>query len=592
VVREDEATYVRPRGRAWGNEAQRAVLHAIAEEVARRSRYRVAGIEVLRSDGNLEFVAIAGSAEAREHLLGRAAPLAMDKLVAFGTDLEGWVHIPEERVDDDTRAWMAEYGHIPDLPMSEAVQGWRAEDRLVRLLTSEDGTLRATLYLDEPLDGLRPTGDSIAAVNAEAGVLYEAIVSIVERELYGEQVRMVAQARAARQSVRPGLGLDDFLRELSAAMVEAMPVDSVDVLLAGQQSAVLEPWTRFFEEHMRRVWHRRGHLVVEPTQTWGITDAAVATPEVLAEAMERQGVGSWLLVPIGMGPEYLGTLGLGRAPGGARWIDSEINAAVVVASDVAEVVLDARLVERERTLNAELRSISDYRHDMVMTLAHELRNPVSILWTHLELLGQLGLVAGPVSDSLAAMDRATRRIEDMIEDLMTLATVSDPERDRWRAPVDLSELAREVAEFLAPTAVQAGLEVLVDVGDDLAVEGDATGLQRMVTNLLSNAYKYTPSGGRVTLTLVAESAEGREGVRITCTDTGIGIDAPELGKVFAPFFRSGRPEARQRPGTGLGLAIVERVVTSHHGTLGVTSVLGEGTTFSVWLPQAGPPDVR
>ncbi len=268
-MREDDRTYVRPRGEAWGNAAQRAVLHAIAEDIARRSSHRVAAIEVLRSDNNLEFVAIAGNPEARHHLLGRAAPLAMDKIVAFGTHIDGWVHIPEEQLDDDTRAWMAEYGHTPDLPEPAVAEAWRAEDRLVRLLTNEDGELRATLYLDEPLDGMRPTRDSIAAVNAEAAVLYDAVVSLVERELYGEQVRMVAQARAARQSVRPGLDLDDFLRELSAAMAEAMEVESIDVLLLGQPAPALEPWTRFFEEHMRRVWLRRGHLVVDPDPDLG-----------------------------------------------------------------------------------------------------------------------------------------------------------------------------------------------------------------------------------------------------------------------------------------------------------------------------------
>ena len=88
-----------------------------------------------------------------------------------------------------------------------------------------------------------------------------------------------------------------------------------------------------------------------------------------------------------MGEEYLGTMGLGRLVGGARWIDSEINAAAAVASDLAGVVVDARIMERERLLNAELREVNDHRRDMVVTLAHELRNPVSVLWTHLELLG-------------------------------------------------------------------------------------------------------------------------------------------------------------------------------------------------------------
>ncbi|WP_210651138.1 cell wall metabolism sensor histidine kinase WalK [Nocardioides sp. SYSU D00065] len=588
---EQGRTYVRPRARAWGNEAQRAVLHAIAEDIARRSGYRVAAVEVLRSDGNLEFVAIAGSPEAREQLLGRAAPLAAHRLVAFGTEMHGWWHIPEERMDDETRAWMAQYGHTPDLGDPAGPDAWHAEDRLVRLLEDEAGELRATLYLDEPLDGLRPTPESIAAVNAEVGVMYDAVLSIVERERFGEQVRMLSQARTAMQSVAPGQGVDDFLRQLSEAMAEAMPVDSVDVLLAGEPAPELEPDTAVLEDHMRQVWQRRGHLVVELTQTWGIGDAAQPTPEVIRRAMERRRLGSWLLVPIGMDGDYLGTMGLGRRPGGSSWVDSEIIAASAVASDVAGVVVGARLMARERLLNAELRSINDYRRDMVLTLAHELRNPVSVLWTHVEMLGQLG-VFGPIRESLAAMDRATRRIEAMVEDLMALATVSDTGRDIASVPVDLTALVQDCAEFLAATAAQSGVHLELGVAEGLVVTGEEAGLQRLVTNLLSNAIKYTPSGGRVELTAAAEVVDGRDGVRLTCTDTGIGIAASEVDRVFTPFFRSSSFEARKRSGTGLGLAIVERVAKRHHGTVGVESVLGEGTTFTVWLPAAGPADVR
>ncbi len=138
---------------------------------------------------------------------------------------------------------------------------------------------------------------------------------------------------------------------------------------------------------MREVWLRHGHVVIEPDRVWGVAGTAVPTPAVMATAMEERGLGSLLLMPIGMGEEYLGTMGLGRQVGGARWIDSEINAAAAVASDLAGVVVDARIMERERLLNAELREVNDHRRDMVVTLAHELRNPVSVLWTHLELLG-------------------------------------------------------------------------------------------------------------------------------------------------------------------------------------------------------------
>jgi signal transduction histidine kinase len=585
MVREDSRTFERPRGQAWGNEAQRAVLHAIAEDVARRSGHRVAVIEALRSDGNLEFVAIAGSPDGHERLMGEATPLLMiDRFVEVGTHVGGWIHLPVERIDDDTRAWVELYGHTPDVPAGAGRDAWHPEDLLLRLLTSDDGAVRAVLWLDEPLSGLRPTPETIAAVNAEIEVMYEAIVSIVERERYGEHVRMVTQARSAVRRVRPGLEVEAVMRELADAMVEAMPIDFFDVLLAGAESPPLEPYTAELEEHMREVWLRRGHVVIEPDRLWGVAGTAVPTPHVMASAMAERGLGSLLLMPIGMGEEYLGTMGLGRLVGGARWIDSEINAAAAVASDLAGVIVDARIMDRERLLNAELREINDHRRDMVVTLAHELRNPVSVLWTHLELLGHEPSTE-PARESLEAMDRAARRIEDMVEALMALAAVSDPDRVVTPAPVDLSAVVRECCEFLAPVAARDGVAVHADIADGVVVVGEAAAIQRMVANLLSNAVKYTREGGRVAVTLEAGGDEDGS-VRLTCADTGIGISAAELPHVFTPFFRSGDPVAREHPGTGLGLSILERVVRAHDGTVDVTSEVGVGTTFVVRLPSA------
>lgn len=558
----------------------------------RRSGHRVAVVEALRSDGNFEFVAIAGSPDGHERLMGEATPLQMiDHMVAVGTHVDGWVHLPVDHIDPDTRAFVDQYGHTPDVPEGDGPDGWHPEDLLFRLLTNEDGELRAVLWLDEPRSGQRPTVEVVAEINAEVGAMYDAIVGIVERELYGEQVRMVTQARTAIRSVPPGLGLPEFLRRMRDAMVAAMAVDSVDVLLAGDSAPLLGDQQPVLEEHMRQAWLRRGHLVLEREQAWGVTDTAVPTPLVMRELMEQRGLGSWLLVPIGLGEEYLGTMGLGRSADGPRWIDSEINAAAAVASDLAGVVVDARLIDRERALNAELRDVSDYRRDMVLTLAHELRNPVSVLFTHLELVAMEDRVE-EASDSLAALGRATRRIEDMVEDLMGLASVSDTGLDLHVVDVDVSALVRETTDFLAPVADTARVEVALDLHDGLVVAADEEGVQRLVTNLLSNAVKYTPPGGRVSVSVARVVEEGRDGVRITCSDTGIGIEADELKRIFEPFFRSRDAQARMRPGTGLGLAIIERVVTRHHGTVHVDSTPGEGTTFTVWLPATGPHDLR
>jgi signal transduction histidine kinase len=589
-VRDDDGAWGRPRGQAWGNEAQRAVLHAVAEDIAKRTHHKVVAIEALRSDGFLEFVAIAGDDVARDKMLGQASPLALDHIHALGQEMDGWRHIPSERLDDVTRAFLDEYGHKPDTPASGLPNGWDPDDQLVRLLENEDGELRGLLYLDEPHSGLRPTPGVVAAINAEAGVLFEAIVSIVERELYGEQVRMVTAARRAIDTVRPGLGVEELMAELSRALGEALDVATVDVVVAGSVVPGLEDDRHHMGEVMRRQWDRRGHVVVERERTWSMQEESVETPPSLTRLLDTYDLGSGLLVPIGAGEEYLGTLAMGRAADAPRWIASEINAATVVAADLARLLLEVRLGERERALNAELRGVSDYRRDMVLTLAHELRNPVSVLFTHLELLDGES-PAGAARESLDALGRAARRIEDMVEDLMALASVSDPEAGTSTTEVDLSALVHECAEFLAPMAALSGVELRLAVVDDLVLTGDPAALQRMVTNLLANAVKYTDAGGRVSVDVARATAGGVDGVRLTCADTGIGIPADEVDKVFTPFFRSSSAEARTRPGTGLGLAIIERVVTGHHGTVRLTSDLGEGTTFTVWLPLTPPAEV-
>ncbi|MBC2932299.1 cell wall metabolism sensor histidine kinase WalK [Nocardioides sp. zg-1228] len=583
----DDAGWVRPRGKAWGNEAQRAVLHAVAEDLARRTQHKVVAIEALRTDGFLEFVAIAGDDAARDKMIGQASPLALDHIHALGEDLAGWRHIAGERLDDDTRAWLDEYGHKPATAPSGLPDGWDPDDQMLRLLENEDGDLRAIVYLDEPHSGLRPTAKTAEAINLEVGAMFDAVISIVERELYGEQLRMVTQARRAIESVRPGLGAQELVGELSRAMTEAMDMAEVAVVATGTVVEGLQAARAELAELMRHQWRRRGHVVVETQRTWSMHEESIETPDALVRLLDARGMGSGLLVPIGAGEEYLATLVMGRAPDAPRWNASEINAATTVAGDVARLMLEARLMERERALNAQLREVNDYRRDMVLTLAHELRNPVSVLFTHLELLDQ-DPTPDDVRDSLGALGRSARRIEDMVADLMTLASVSDPDNGPAALEVDLSALVRETCGDLASTAAAAGVEVDSSVADGLTLIGEAAGLQRMVANLVGNAVKYTPAGGRVALVASAHAAGGVDGVRMTCADTGIGIAADELDKVFQPFFRSSSAEARRRPGTGLGLAIIERVVTTHGGTLEVTSTLGEGTTFAAWIPAGGP----
>ena len=151
--------------------------------------------------------------------------------------------------------------------------------------------------------------------------------------------------------------------------------------------------------------------------------------------------------------------------------------------------------------------------------------------------------------------------------------------------VESTPTVAESVISLTESAARQITTMLAEDSEAVIIEGDPSGLQRLFNNLVDNAIKY---GGTAR---VRVSRDGEVAV-VQIDDAGPGLRGDELLRVFEPFYRSRSAVARERPGTGLGLAIIERVVTRHGGTVEVESVLGEGTTFRVWLPAAPHADVR
>jgi two-component system phosphate regulon sensor histidine kinase PhoR len=148
--------------------------------------------------------------------------------------------------------------------------------------------------------------------------------------------------------------------------------------------------------------------------------------------------------------------------------------------------------------------------------------------------------------------------------------------------VALGELIRKTAEMMQATATEKGLDYQVDIRDEpLVLVGVEEGLERAFTNLINNAVKYTPPGGSVAVRAWQEDAS----IRVEVSDTGIGIPAEALPRLFSEFYRAKNAKAIEMEGTGLGLAIVKDVIEQHGGEITVQSVEGEGSTFSVTLPQ-------
>jgi signal transduction histidine kinase len=217
---------------------------------------------------------------------------------------------------------------------------------------------------------------------------------------------------------------------------------------------------------------------------------------------------------------------------------------------------------------------------VVNTLGHELRNPLFSMSANLELL-DLDALDDDGRRSVEAATRGANRMRAVIEDMLTMAQMSDPRREFDPVPVDLRRVLAGVSDEWRAQATAAEVTCESEVPDEPAVvRGEPEELFQLLGNLVGNAIKYTDPGGRVR---VGISGIGDD-VVVTVSDTGIGISEHDQAQLFREFFRSTNPAALVRPGTGLGLSIVARIVNRHAGTVEVSSERGAGTTVTVTLP--------
>jgi signal transduction histidine kinase len=208
-------------------------------------------------------------------------------------------------------------------------------------------------------------------------------------------------------------------------------------------------------------------------------------------------------------------------------------------------------------------------------------------YTELLLEGQGGLLGERQREWLGIIGQNADRLETLIDDLLDTARIELGKIELKPTPLDLVPLVQEVARALRPQIARKGQRLTLELAAALpAIVGDADRLRQILTNLLSNALKYTPSGGRITITARQDAG----GVRVAVQDTGIGLTPAEQAQLFTPFFRAQHETTQRVGGTGLGLAITRALVELHGGAITVTSVPGQGSTFSVMLPTPQAPE--
>jgi two-component system OmpR family sensor kinase/two-component system sensor histidine kinase BaeS len=241
-----------------------------------------------------------------------------------------------------------------------------------------------------------------------------------------------------------------------------------------------------------------------------------------------------------------------------------------------------KLASRFNNMTAELQRSEQQRRNLTADIAHELRNPLHIIQGNLE--GMLDDVYQPTTENLTATLDETRLLARLVTDLQTLSLAESGQLALHPVPSLAADLLADAAANFSARAAEQGIHLSVEMPAEAAslqLNVDPHRIGQVLSNLLVNALRHTPSGGSVTLG--ASPTPG--GVRLTVSDTGVGIPPEDLPYVFDRFWRGDRSRGRaEGTGSGLGLAIAKQLVEAHGGTISATSRLGGGTEMVIDLP--------
>jgi len=282
----------------------------------------------------------------------------------------------------------------------------------------------------------------------------------------------------------------------------------------------------------------------------------------------------------------------------------------VVLRDESGAVAGTVLALRDVT---ELKRLEEMRMEFVLNVSHELRTPLTAIRGYAETLLESDLgVSKEARRFVEIIHRHADRLGRLLSDLLDLSNIELERKPLLLRPAPLAEVIRQAVASLAPQADRKGIHLEVAMAEDLPpVLADRDRLAQILVNLIDNAVKYTPEGGKVTVRGEVVSGAGDQGpgtrdsgpavpsdprpptpdphIEVVVEDTGIGIPEKDLPRITERFYRVDKARSRELGGTGLGLAIVKHLVQAHHGHLRIESVLGRGTTVHVLLPAAAIP---
>jgi PAS domain S-box-containing protein len=579
-------------------------LDAVAQRIAELARglLRAVSTIVYRVDpGSRDFVCQAISGDMGPFRPGGVLPRgagAVGRAVERGRPVTSAnvLDDPDIDVPQSTREWIEQAPHRAALAVPLRVKGrvigaFSAGDRPGRVFGPDEVRLAEALadHAAVALDNARLfAGEQAARGEAEARAQRARLLADVSRAL-ASSLDYEATLDAVAHLVVPARAdwcvVHLARRDGAVRRVAAACADPAHAALAAEtvRLAPTVDWLRDVSPTLQSVRAGRSLLVAQTT--------AARIEEIVNDPGDRRIVlalqpRSMLVVPLVARGRALGSIAWLRIGGPEPYTADDLSLAEDIAARAALAVDNARLYRRAERARGEAESANQAKDEFLAVLSHELRTPLTSMlgWLRLLRTGQLG--AERVAQALEVVERNTRTQAQLINDLLDVSRIVAGKLQLDLYPVDLTPIMEETVESARRDAEAKGVALELTVSAAAGpVLGDPLRLGQIVANLVANAVKFTPAGGRVRVGLARHGAEAV----VTVTDTGIGIPPEMLAHVFDRFRQADSTITRRHGGLGLGLAIVRHLAELHGGTVRAESRGdGQGATFTVGLPIAAP----
>lgn len=352
-----------------------------------------------------------------------------------------------------------------------------------------------------------------------------------------------------------------------------------------------------YEEQARdlatRLWSEADVLAVANQEAASDQEAEPASP--LSEGFQ-----GWsgltcprasMVVPVGDSDSAFGIIWIAQLDAPREWTRAEIALVQHVVGNLAHSLIQGHLISAQVQVLQQLRELDKAKTDFLATVNHELRTPLTSITAYLDMIrdGAGGPVPAGIASMMEVISRNSDRLRRLIEDLLTVSQ-QDGTGHLNLKQVELGQVLRTVVAALRPLAESRNVVIKgADSHEDVKIQADEAQLEQVFTNIVANAIKFTPGGGRISITVMLDpTGNGSQSAEVRIADTGVGIPEQDIPKVFSRFYRASNATSTAVPGSGLGLAIAHDIVSRHGGSLELASSLGSGTIVSVHLPVTGP----